>query len=431
MFVLVCSTTHVSFKYSFLYYLRMGTIIKSLIAAAAAMSLSGAVVLAQERGPVERRHSFEIGLSGAGMNYNRVYMTGFSHNQDGSYTITLENKQVYGGVNLYLAWEAASWLYVDGQATYGIAKYFDTSSLKDVRGYSGMAGLGLQVRPFYKSQWIQPYLRAGLNYYTKDFPTSYYGTFVNDPTGQAKWVSEDTWNEGRTEDVDSFYPLSLGAGVIGWISNRVGVRLQADYCVPVFKEGVNFAMGTAGLVVRLGGKDKRRAIAADYYKDFPPAVEYVDRVVEKVVEKPVEVEKIVEKVVEKRVEVPAEKTLAELMRNVTFEFDRDVITPSSNSTLDQVARIIKEFPDTRFLVAGYTDAKGSAAYNEDLSNRRARAVYNALIARGVSPDMIRYKGFGKRVALIPATASDLDREGDRKVVIETVTNAAVWNYLGK
>ena len=86
---------------------------------------------------------------------------------------------------------------------------------------------------------------------------------------------------------------------------------------------------------------------------------------------------------------------------------------------------------TRFLVAGYTDAKGSAAYNEDLSMRRARAVYNALIARGVSPDMIRYKGFGKRVALIPATASDLDREGDRKVVIETVTNAAVWNYLGK
>ncbi len=403
-----------------------------LTLALAALAVAATPARAGDDGrPDEGRHSFELGLSGAGMNYNRVYMTGFNRNADGTYTFTLENKQVYGGVNIYAAWEAASWLYVDGQATYGIARYFDPSSLRDVRGYSGMAGLGLQIRPFYESQWIQPYLRVGLNYYTKDFPTSYYGTFVDDPTGQAKWVSEDTWNEGRTEDVDSFYPLSLGAGVIGWISNRFGVRLQADYCMPVFKEGVNFAMGSAGIVIRLGGRDKRRAIAADYYKDFPPAVEYVDRVVEKVVEKPVEVERIVEKVVEKRVEVPAEKTLAELMRNVTFEFDRDVITPSSNSTLDQVARIIKEFPDTRFLVAGYTDAKGSAAYNEDLSMRRARAVYNALIARGVSPDMIRYKGFGKRVALIPATASDLDREGDRKVVIETVTNAAVWNYLGK
>ena len=120
-----------------------------------------------------------------------------------------------------------------------------------------------------------------------------------------------------------------------------------------------------------------------------------------------------------------------MMDNVNFDFDKATITADSQFTLDEIANTLAQFPDTRFLVAGYTDAKGTVEYNEELSRARAKAVYEALLLRGIPTSRLCYRGFGKRVALVPESASDEQRRGDRKVVIERVTSESLWNYLNQ
>ena len=78
---------------------------------------------------------------------------------------------------------------------------------------------------------------------------------------------------------------------------------------------------------------------------------------------------------------------------------------------------------------GYTDAKGSDSYNLTLSARRAEKVHAALIGRGGPARMIKWRGVGKRAAIISATAADNIREGDRKVLLARVTNMDYWNAL--
>ena len=61
----------------------------------------------------------------------------------------------------------------------------------------------------------------------------------------------------------------------------------------------------------------------------------------------------------------------------------------------------------------------------------AKAVYKALLERGVPSHMLKWRGFGNRAALVPPVAADNIREGDRKILLEKVTNMEYWKVLGK
>ena len=361
-------------------------------------------------------HSVELGIGGSAINHTRTMVTNFHQTPGGDYVFTLEEKQLYGGVSLYSAYEIKKWLYADVQGTLGLARYYESGSLKN--GFSVLAGPGIQFRPFVRSEWLQPYLRLGVSYYRKSFPTFYFGRFEGDVTKEAVWKAEDAWNKGTTFDAKTYIPVTAGIGLVGWLSDRVGVRVGGDYMRSLGSKGANFAMGTAGLVFRLGGKSKKSEVIMP-----------TEKIVEKVVEKEVVREVPVETIKEVYKEVPFEKTLAELMDNVTFDFDKADITKESESVLDEVANVLKKFTDKKFMICGHTDARGSDSYNERLSEARAKAVRDALVKRGVPEDMLFHKGFGRRTALVPASADDDTRRGDRKVVIEQVTWEPIWNYL--
>ena len=361
-------------------------------------------------------HAVELGIGGSAINHTRTMVTNFHQTPGGDYVFTLEEKQLYGGVSLYSAYEIKKWLYADVQGTLGLARYYESGSLKN--GFSVLAGPGIQFRPFVRSEWLQPYLRLGVSYYRKSFPTFYFGRFEGDVTKEAVWKAEDAWNKGTTFDAKTYIPVTAGIGLVGWLSDRVGVRVGGDYMRSLGSKGANFAMGTAGLVFRLGGKSKKSQVIVP-----------TEKIVEKVVEKEVVREVPVETIKEVYKEVPFEKTLAELMDNVTFDFDKADITKESESVLDEVANVLKKFTDKKFMICGHTDARGSDSYNERLSEARAKAVRDALVKRGVPEDMLFHKGFGRRTALVPASADDDTRRGDRKVVIEQVTWEPLWNYL--
>ena len=118
-----------------------------------------------------------------------------------------------------------------------------------------------------------------------------------------------------------------------------------------------------------------------------------------------------------------------MLDNVTFDFDKDVLTPLSQEVLDTVATVLKNYPNQHFLIAGYTDVRGGFDYNIDLSRRRAKAVYDALVERGVAKSQIYWYGFGKKATTVPYGESHDVRRGDRKVVIERISNMDYWNWL--
>lgn len=387
---------------------------KQILMASAIILLCPSVAYSQKLA-----RSIEFGLGGSAINHTRTMVSNFHQTPGGDYVFNLEEKLLYGGAGLYSAFELKEWLYADIQGVLGLARYYDSGTLK--QGFSILAGPGLQFRPLVRSEWVQPYVRLGASYYRKDFPAAYFGQFEGDVTKEAVWKAEDAWNKGSTFDTGSFFPLTAGIGLVGWLGDRVGVRIGGDYMHSFGSRGANFAMGMAGIVFRLGGRSKKF--------QPEPIVQTVDRIVEKEVVKEVPVESVKEVVREVVKEVPCERTLAELMDNVTFDFDKADITPSSEPVLDEVAKVLGMFPDDRFIICGHTDARGSEAYNEALSKARAKAVYDALVKRGVPESMLHYRGFGKRTAMVPAGADDSLRRGDRKVVIERVTWEPLWKYL--
>ena len=94
-----------------------------------------------------------------------------------------------------------------------------------------------------------------------------------------------------------------------------------------------------------------------------------------------------------------EQKLPSLNFRVTFGYDSDVLTPEGVATLRPLGEALADprLSASRFLIAGHTDAKGSDLYNQGLSERRARAVRDHLVAAyRLSPERIEAIGFGRR-----------------------------------
>jgi outer membrane protein OmpA-like peptidoglycan-associated protein len=110
--------------------------------------------------------------------------------------------------------------------------------------------------------------------------------------------------------------------------------------------------------------------------------------------------------------------------HVTFATDSAQISPAFQSTLDQVASTISEYADTRVQIAGHTDSTGSESYNQQLSERRAQAVANYLIGRGVAGSRISTVGYGETQ---PVASNDTveGRQQNRRVeIVLSPTGAA-------
>jgi outer membrane protein OmpA-like peptidoglycan-associated protein len=115
-----------------------------------------------------------------------------------------------------------------------------------------------------------------------------------------------------------------------------------------------------------------------------------------------------------------------LSADVLFDFDAFTLRPAAAATLHKVAGVIQAYPGAPVLIEGYTDAKGSDAYNLTLSRRRAEAVKQWLAANaGVDASRMRTKGWGAAHPVAPNTTLDgrddpAGRQQNRRVEI-TVT----------
>jgi outer membrane protein OmpA-like peptidoglycan-associated protein len=80
---------------------------------------------------------------------------------------------------------------------------------------------------------------------------------------------------------------------------------------------------------------------------------------------------------------------------IYFDFNSDVIKPQSTVVLKQISAILQRNPDWKLSVGGHTDNIGDDSFNQGLSERRAAAVKNALVAQyKISPDRLSTGGYG-------------------------------------
>jgi OOP family OmpA-OmpF porin len=84
-----------------------------------------------------------------------------------------------------------------------------------------------------------------------------------------------------------------------------------------------------------------------------------------------------------------------VLEGVNFDNDKATLRPEASATLDRMAAELKEWGDVKVEVAGHTDARASARYNQQLSERRANTVRDYLIGKGIAADRLSAKGYGE------------------------------------
>jgi outer membrane protein OmpA-like peptidoglycan-associated protein len=106
-----------------------------------------------------------------------------------------------------------------------------------------------------------------------------------------------------------------------------------------------------------------------------------------------------------------------LSGSVLFTSGRSDLLPAAQLKLNEVAAALtQQDPESKIVVEGYTDSQGTASSNQDLSDRRAQAVRDYLVSRGISGDRLTAQGFGP-TRPIADNASAEGRANNRRVEI--------------
>ena len=87
----------------------------------------------------------------------------------------------------------------------------------------------------------------------------------------------------------------------------------------------------------------------------------------------------------------------------TLHYDTDHYDIPSDSTVKTIVRYLNKYPKVSLLIQGHTDSEGSEAYNMELSEKRARVIYDYLVNKGVPAKRLRYEGLGESQPLKPNT----------------------------
>ena len=95
------------------------------------------------------------------------------------------------------------------------------------------------------------------------------------------------------------------------------------------------------------------------------------------------------------------------LKGVNFDFDKSTLRPDAVAILNEAIEILKRYPDLKVEVAGHTDSIGSDAYNQKLSERRAKTVYDYLTSNGIDAGrLVGPVGYGESRPIAPNTNPD-------------------------
>ena len=104
------------------------------------------------------------------------------------------------------------------------------------------------------------------------------------------------------------------------------------------------------------------------------------------------------------------------LSDVLFDVNRATLRPGAEQNVRRIAEILRQYPDNQISVEGHTDATGSDAYNQKLSQDRAASVRAALVSGGVDASRVTSRGFGKAQP-VATNATAEGRQRNRRVEV--------------
>jgi outer membrane protein OmpA-like peptidoglycan-associated protein len=119
---------------------------------------------------------------------------------------------------------------------------------------------------------------------------------------------------------------------------------------------------------------------------------------------------------ELQAEVTAQEIKIDLSADVLFDFDKADLKPTAEGKLNHLLTVVNSKPGSRIAIEGHTDLRGSDAYNQTLSQRRAESVRSWLVAHGVAAGRISATGAGESRPVRTGN-TEADHQANRRVEI--------------
>lgn len=94
-------------------------------------------------------------------------------------------------------------------------------------------------------------------------------------------------------------------------------------------------------------------------------------------------------------DMPDSDSLVLKLKDIFFDFDKEVISSDSKLILVRNIQLLKENPDKKIIIEGHTDERGTNEYNLSLGERRARITKRYLVAKGIAPERISTITYGE------------------------------------
>lgn len=115
-----------------------------------------------------------------------------------------------------------------------------------------------------------------------------------------------------------------------------------------------------------------------------------------------------------------------VLRDVYFETDKAVLLPESEARLDEAGAVLEKFAQLRIEVQGHTDSRGTAAYNQKLSQARSEAVRAYLLAHfHLAADNLEARGYGETQLEVTPESTPDDYAKNRRVVLKVLNPDAL------
>ncbi len=111
---------------------------------------------------------------------------------------------------------------------------------------------------------------------------------------------------------------------------------------------------------------------------------------------------------------PALKGSVSVLKNIFFDVDKFDLKEKSITELEKIVQFLTENPQIRVEISGHTDNTGSAAYNQQLSEKRAKSVYSYIVGKNINPSRLAWKGYGSSKPIQPNDTEE-GRQQNRRI----------------
>ncbi|WP_299015755.1 OmpA family protein [uncultured Polaribacter sp.] len=113
----------------------------------------------------------------------------------------------------------------------------------------------------------------------------------------------------------------------------------------------------------------------------------------------------------------AENSLGEFAKAILFNIGKSSFKPGVTNKLNEIVKVMKNYPNANFVIEGHTDSTGSASTNSRISDRRAKAVRDYLVSNGISVSRLSAVGYGEDQP-IASNKTRAGRAQNRRVVVK-------------